>query len=352
MRNLVLVIPLVLTFISTALSSNSEELGSTRTLFEEAERVDGEKYAPHLVKEARSFYERTKGELANGNYEKARGFETISQIRIKTAISIARRNIYENEIKRLQSEIKEANSEKQTHEAELRENVSKLKEIKDRVLTSQERVYSIALNKLEKAAEKIKAAEDVSAQVFTPNIFTEANKAYREAEKNLTLEEYEGSIKLAEKATALAERAYQDSKKKFDLKEEILNKASQVYGAKTEPVAEGVKITLGGVFAPSGTAILFDAYPSLDQIVRILSKYPDLNLIIEAYSSDLESKESNLRLSQTQAETVRNYFVSEGISPLRFKEVKGLVSGRPNNGKNLEGRRIELIISFLESSSV
>ncbi|HEX3036839.1 MAG TPA: hypothetical protein VHT73_17255 [Thermodesulfobacteriota bacterium] len=346
MRNLVLITLSILAFNLASPAITAEESSGTQTLFEEAKRVGCEEYAPGLIEEAKSLYEKSGREFADKNHEKGRELETLSQIRAKTAISVARKKVYEDEIRNLQKEINVANSERELYEEELIKNVSRLKEIKDRISVSEERMRSIALDALERAAEKIKAADGVSAGVFAPGPFDKAGNVYREAEGKLTLGEYEESTKLSERAITFAESAYQDSKKKSDLGKEIIDKVSQVYRAKAELIEEGVRITLEGVFAPLSTVILFDAYPSLDSIAGILDGYPKLNLTIGTQPGNLMSKKENSQLLRSQAETVKNYMISKGISSERFKKVDGPISSKRDRSNKQGEYYIEIIVNL------
>ena len=188
----------------------------------------------------------------------------------------------------------------------------------------------------------------MSAQDFTPRALDEARQTYGMAEENLTLGEYQKSIELGEKAVAIAEIAYEQSKTKFELRRGFLDKVSMIYGAKIEPVKDGVKVNLHGVFAPSGTTILFDAFPSLDALASVLNGYSNLSVTIEGYATEQKSEEENIKLGETKAETVKNYLVSKGISPQRFK-VMGAGLGIKEGVK--EDSRIEVIIHLFDLSN-
>lgn len=350
-RGLVIVILLFTLACASRVASPTGEMSEAYALLEDAKVQGGETYAPHIMKDARSFYERAEKEFREGNRERAEEFQLISEIRAKTAISISKRKLYENEIERLQSEIIEASSIKKTNEDELRKNSSKLEQIRDRISISQERMRSNALDALEKAGEKIKAAEDVSAGDFDPQTLRDAREANKEAQENLNAGEYERATELAEKTAAIAERAYESSKKKSDLRDEILQRVSQIYGAKAEPVKEGIRVTLDGVFAPSGNTVLFDAYPSLDALGSVLTKYPNLRVTIEAYTNDMKSEKENLKLSQAQAEAVRGYLVSKGLLPERFK-AEGLGVPKSQERDKIKNRRIEFTLELFESSNI
>src|SRR3989337_1201418 len=245
-----------LTFASAPKAATPiKDIMSAYNLLEDAKREGGEAYAPDVMKEAQFFYEQAERELKNGNDERAEEFRLISEIRSKTAISISRKIIYENELKGIKSQIDETNAIKKNYEGGLRKNVTRLEEIKEKLAISQDRMLSSALDTLEKASEKINAAEDVSAEDFNPQALDEARKTYSMAEEKLTLGEYKRSIELGKNAIALAEIAYERSKTKFEIRSGILAKVSRIYGAKIQHVKDGVKVNLHGVLAPSGTPI-------------------------------------------------------------------------------------------------
>ncbi|GEM_PF-1450032 len=350
-RGLVIVILLFTIACASRVAPPTGEMAATYALLEDAKAQGGETYAPDIMKDARSFYERAEKEFEDGNRERAEEFQLIAEIRARTAISISKRKLYENEIERLQSEIIEASSIKKTNEDELRRNSSKLEQIRDRISISQERMHSNALDALEKALEKIKAAEDVSAGDFDPQTLHDARETYKEAQESLNVGEYERATELAKKTAALAEKAYESSKKKSDLRDEILQRVSQIYGAKAESVKEGIRVTLDGVFAPSGNTVLFDAYPSLDALGSVLTTYPNLRVIIEAYTDDMESEKGNLKLSQSQAEAVKGYLVSKGLSPERFK-AEGLGVSKSQERDKIKNHRIEFTLELPESGNI
>jgi len=345
---------IILFIVTLALASASKaaptvkDIMSAYDLLEDAKRQGGDTYAPDVMKEALFFYEQAERELKNGNDERAEEFRLISEIRSKTAISISIKKTYENELQVIKYQIDETNAIKKNYEGELRKNVTRLEEIKEKLAISQDRMLSSALDTLEKASERINAAEGVSAEDFTPQALDDARQTYSMAEENLTLGEYQKSIELGKKAIALAEIAYERSRTQFELRSGILDKVSRIYGAKTEPVKDGVKVNLHGVFAPSGTTILFDAFPSLDALASVLAGYSNLPVTIEVYASEQNSDDENIKIGETQAETVKNYLVSKGISPQRFK-VTSAGLGVKEGVK--EDSRIEVIIHLFELSS-
>ncbi len=350
-RSLIVVVLMFTLACPSSVAPPTGEMVETYALLEDAKAQGGDTYAPSEMKEARSFYKQAVKEFDNGSRETAEELRFISEIRAKTAISISRRKLYENEIERLQSEISEANSIKRTNEDELRENSSKLEQTKGRNALSQEIIRSNALDALEKAGDKIKAAEKASAGDFDPRVLSDARETYKEAQESFNEGEYERTNEFAEKTAALAERAYGSSKKQSDLRDEVLQRVSLIYRAESKPIKEGIRVTLGGIFAPSGKIILYDAYPSLDALGGVLTEYPNLRVVIEAYTSDMKSETENLKLSQTQSETVKDYFVSKGLSPERFK-AEGLGASKPLEKDRVKNRHIEFTLELFDSRNI
>ncbi len=337
-------------FIAAVIACASRNLPPTGdfaisySLIEDAEMGGGEIYAPDLMQQARSFYDQAEAEFAKANYEEAEDLRQVSETIAKTVISIGRKKIYEDDIERLRSEINGANSIKRKREAELRENISKLGQIKDRIAISQERMNSSALKKIEEAAQKIKAAEALSAEYFSPELLSDANKNYKAAEEYLNRGENEKSIELSQKSISIAERALEESKRKLELTNEIQKRLSTIYGARVESIKGVIKVSFQGLFAPSSSNILFDAYPSLDAFAGVLAKYPALKTTIQANSDDLETQDKNIGLSVKRVEAVTAYLVSKGIPTERLRTASPRIDESPTN--TIGDRRIEFIVTL------
>ncbi len=347
---MILVLSLAMACASKAFPPN-EEMAISYALIEDARIMGGETYAPELMKEAKSFYEKAEMELAAGNGDRAEELRQISEIRAKTVISMGRKRLYEEEVKKLRSELIEANSTKKAHENELRENVLKLEQIKDRLALSRDLMYSKALDTLERAGQKIEAAKSVSAEYFSPQLLSQASETYKAAEESLNLGQEERSIEMAEKAIALAGKAFDESKIKYDLGDEIRRKMSSIYGAKAEIIKGGVKVVFPGLFAPSGTIILFDFYPSFDTLATVLAEYPGLPVDVVGYANDLKSEGDNVKLSQARADAVKDYLISKGLPPERLEAV-GLGVDKSIGNSGAADRRVELIIWLAGSDNI
>lgn len=88
----------------------------------------------------------------------------------------------------------------------------------------------------------------------------------------------------------------------------------------------------------------------LDQISQLLSKYDDLQLVIEAHTDDIGSGAYNMELSQLRANSVVEHFIGKGFGTDRFVAVghgknQSIASNRTEAGRRAN-RRVEFRMSF------
>lgn len=137
-------------------------------------------------------------------------------------------------------------------------------------------------------------------------------------------------VKAAEKAAALAEAA-KPPVKEFHLEEEkeIKDFAKQIF------------------FETNSASLTEDSYKPLDDILKILSSYINLNFIIEGYTDNVGTDAYNLALSKRRAKTIREYFISKGIPASRITSVVGYGEAKPVGSNETEegkalNRRVEI----------
>jgi outer membrane protein OmpA-like peptidoglycan-associated protein len=70
------------------------------------------------------------------------------------------------------------------------------------------------------------------------------------------------------------------------------------------------------------------SYPVLDQIVRVMTDRPAIEVRVEGHSDSKGTDAYNRRLSQQRAEAVVKYLVAKGVAPTRLDAV-GLGKSRP-----------------------
>lgn len=95
-------------------------------------------------------------------------------------------------------------------------------------------------------------------------------------------------------------------------------------------------------------------FSQLDEIVSVLEKNPELNILVASFTDCKGSLEANIRLSRKRSESVRWYLMSKGIATSRinidfFGKEHFIMQCKEdttyNTGKQLANRRSDLIIT-------
>ena len=82
------------------------------------------------------------------------------------------------------------------------------------------------------------------------------------------------------------------------------------------------------------------SHQTLELVLNIIPKYPDVKIIIKGYTDHQGNFWYNKKLSQSRANAVKNYFTKEGISPSRI-QARGMGSEDPiGNNSTKDGRRL------------
>ncbi len=120
-----------------------------------------------------------------------------------------------------------------------------------------------------------------------------------------------------------------------EIKKEVIAKAN--YAAK--------KIQ----FRVSSADLTKGSFAVLDTVAKLLKENPELKLTIEGHTSAEGKYETNMKLSESRAATVKNYLATHGVDEARLHSV-GYGPDRPlNEGKTPEekakNRRVELVLS-------
>ena len=119
-------------------------------------------------------------------------------------------------------------------------------------------------------------------------------------------------------------------------------------GCPDEVPAEVKKFTgvIEGITFKTGSAeILKGSFSVLDRAVKVLKDYPDVKLEISGHTDNVGKPAYNQDLSQRRAESVKQYFVSQGIAPERLTTVgygmdRPIADNKTKDGK-AKNRRTE-----------
>ncbi len=116
-----------------------------------------------------------------------------------------------------------------------------------------------------------------------------------------------------------------------------------------EMLKKGGTINLVGIYFDSGKATIKpESYYALDNAVKMLKQNPMVKIEIQGHTDSVGSSSSNLSLSQSRAESVRNYLISHGIESWRivargYGESMPIAPNTTKDGRS-QNRRIEFLI--------
>lgn len=151
--------------------------------------------------------------------------------------------------------------------------------------------------------------------------------------------------KCPEKAGSLANEGCPDSDNDGIL--DHLDRCPTVPGTAANSGCPEIRADVKKRLAFAATAIQFEtgkaiikpvSYKLLDEIVAILNEYSDYNMRIDGHTDDVGKDDMNMDLSKARAASVKEYFVSKGISTDRI-ETNGYGESKPKaSNKTAKGR--------------
>ncbi|MFC1742497.1 OmpA family protein [Candidatus Riflebacteria bacterium] len=102
--------------------------------------------------------------------------------------------------------------------------------------------------------------------------------------------------------------------------------------------ARGSMVIKGLYFEPGKTTIKPESHAALNEVIRLLRKYPDWRVEIRGHTDDTGDDKQNLMLSMSRALAVKHYLTGKGILGFRLIP-QGLGASKPlASNKTLAGR--------------
>ncbi len=153
----------------------------------------------------------------------------------------------------------------------------------------------------------------------------------------------------ARAAAAQSENLRQQAEKeKQDLRARLLQQLNSILA--TRDSARGLIANMSDVLFRSGSfELLPGARERLAKVSGIVLAYPSLHVAVEGHTDSVGSDEYNQELSEHRAQSVRDYFVQQGI-PAGTIEARGFGKSEPiatndtSEGRQ-QNRRVELVLS-------
>jgi outer membrane protein OmpA-like peptidoglycan-associated protein len=189
--------------------------------------------------------------------------------------------------------------------------------------------------------EALAAAQEAARQK------EEAEKAKAEAvaQQQALAAETDKARAAAAQSESLRQQA---EKEKQELRARLLQQLNSILA--TRDSARGLIANMSDVLFRSGSfELLPGARERLAKVSGIVLAYPSLHLAVEGHTDSVGSDEYNQQLSEHRAESVRDYFVQQGvpansIDAHGFGKTEPIASNDTPEGRQ-QNRRVELILS-------
>ena len=199
--------------------------------------------------------------------------------------------------------------------------------------------------RLNRAGRDVEAARAERQQVQLEARTAEAEAAQRQAareraEAEAARREAEAARAQAERERAEAEAARRDAEAALRRAREL---ADQVNDLQAQLTSRGLVLTLGDVlFATAQADLQPGGLLAVDRLVTFLNDYPNRRVLIEGFTDEVGSEDSNLRLSERRA-------AARGIAPNRIRtrgygEAFPVATNATAAGRQ-QNRRVEIVIS-------
>lgn len=199
------------------------------------------------------------------------------------------------------------------------------------------------------AAEAAEAKRQADAEAQRQAELAAAREAQMKAQAALAAAQAQAQADaLRAKQQAAQEEAQRARLAAEQLRAQLLDQFNRVLTTRDTP--RGLVITMGDVLFETGKYNLRQPTRELlSKISGILLAHPGLKLAVEGYTDSTGTDAINQKLSQQRADTVRDYLVSQGLTPdsitsQGFGSSDPVASNDTSAGRQ-QNRRVELIVS-------
>src|SRR5215472_1048019 len=307
-----------------------------------AQASGADKYAPQALQkaqdylsQARDYQRHDKGKTAIGTVARAAA-ESAEDARLITMEKKHQEQVAAERLKQ-QERIRLAQTETERQAARAEEARSNAQREADRrALAEQERL----------SAERARLeAEQAAKQAAQEKAQADQQLQQARQQQQILAQQAEQSRLQAQQAEQARVQSEQQAEQQ---RQRLLQQLNQVL--QTRDTAKGLIVNVSDVLFDTGKSTLKPgAKVRLAKVAGIILAYPDLRLEVDGYTDSTGSHEFNQELSERRAEAVRDFLVSQGVSPSNvgargFAEADPIASNNTATGRQLN-RRVELVVS-------
>ncbi|HKX28838.1 MAG TPA: OmpA family protein [Blastocatellia bacterium] len=295
---------------------------------------------PRNLKDDTKYSGMARDVMRLGQVARDRAIERENQARIEDERQARLRSLEEA---RAQAESAKAEAERTKLEAE-------------RAKAEAERAKAEAERAARAAEDERLRRENAAREAEAARASAEAARVSAEADRASALKARE-EVERAQRQAAQAQQQVAEARRERDAAlQKLYVSLSEILDTKRE--TRGFIINLGDVLFDTAKATLKPvAREKLSKLAGIFMAYPgDLTLEIEGHTDSVGSDELNNRLSQSRAQSVRDYLVQSGVKTDRVKSVQGFGKTKPiatneTAAGRQANRRVEIVIDDNEQAS-
>jgi outer membrane protein OmpA-like peptidoglycan-associated protein len=332
------------------------ELYEARSAIHIARATGAEKYAADTIKKSADLLAQAEGYQARKAGNKP--VSMIAREAVQTAEDARVLTVKRREEERLANERAAAAAREAAARAQAEEEARRARESAERARLEEERRTAaekaraqaeadrLAAEKAKREAEEAAAiARKLTAEANAARAAAEKAKAEAEAARAAALAEVENAKLAAAEANRLRQRAEDE---KAGLRKQLLDQFNLIL--ETRDSARGLIVNMSDVLFDFGKFTLRpETREKLAKVSGIVLAHPGLRLDVEGHTDAVGSDEFNQKLSESRANTVRDYLIAQGIVGDSVT-ARGLGKTQPivpndsaaNRQKN---RRVEMIVS-------
>jgi outer membrane protein OmpA-like peptidoglycan-associated protein len=231
-----------------------------------------------------------------------------------------------------------------------------------RALSAERQEAERIQNEKNAAAAKAKAEADAvaAAEAKRQAELTAAREAQMKAEAAAQSAQQKAAAEMAAQKAAAEQAALQAKEQAAReeaaraqaataaLRAQLLQQLNEVL--QTTDTPRGLVVNMADVLFETGKfALSQDAQLKLAKLSGIIQAHPGLNLAIEGHTDTTGTPDFNMKLSQQRADTVREFLISQGMSPDTIT-AKGMGQDNPVADNSTaagrkQNRRVEIIVS-------
>ena len=220
-----------------------------------------------------------------------------------------------------------------------------LNKIADHERFEQQQAEAQAKAQAEQSQQQAQEAQQQAAQAAQQQAQAEAARQAAMAQQQLAQAQAQQSQARAQQAT---QRADQAERQRAEMRTRLLNQLNTIL--QTRDTARGLVVNMSDVlFATGRYELKPQAKLALAKIAGVLLAYPGMTLEVDGYTDSVGSEQTNERLSQKRADTVRDFLVQQGVSPSAissrgFGEQEPVASNDTSTGRSMN-RRVNLVVT-------